>query len=77
MRLDEFLANRDAYRSEPDDGQARVRNIIVNILESSYSYDDESAYELLDDDRFADLDCCRLADIAVRIMSELRSFLLS
>src|SRR5690606_10477516 len=76
MRLDEFLANRDAYRSEPDDGQARVRNIIVNILESYYSDDGESAYNLLADDDLDELGCCDLSEIGLRIVRELRSFLL-
>jgi hypothetical protein len=77
MRLDEFLANRDAYRSEPDDGQSRVRDIIVDILKEYTDDDDETAYELLADGRFSDLGCCTLSDIAARVMYELRSFLLS
>src|SRR5690606_36427788 len=76
MRLGGFLAHRDAYRSEPDDRQAHVRNIIVNILERYYSDGGESAYDLLVDDDLDELGCCTLSEIALRIMRECRPFLL-
>lgn len=76
MRLDEFLANRDAYRSEPSDDAQSVRDIIVSILERYMSDDGDSAYELFYDDNLDELGCCTLSEIALRIMYELRSFLL-